>query len=142
MKRQYVYLAGSMEHVDDATMNDWRDYATEQLASSDIEVLNPTRRMALHNQSEGETYNNLHRIVQQDLQDISQSRVVLADLRDSQAGKKWGTVMEIAIAQRDRRAIIVLVDEGQFKHPFIYTFATEVHTDLDDAIEAVTQYYN
>lgn len=140
-KRQYVYLAGSMENVCKDTMHGWRDIATLKFNNEDIQVLDPTRRAAAHVKDSDATFNKMHRIVQQDLQDISQSRVILADLRDSQPGAKWGTVMELALAHRDRRVVIVLVDEGQFKHPFVYTMATEVHYDLTEAIDACISYY-
>lgn len=140
-KRQYIYLAGAIEHISKEDMHGWRDVATLKFNRADIEVLDPTRRAAAHVNDGDATFNKMHRIVQQDLQDISQSRVLLADLRDSQPGKKWGTVMEVALAHRDRRVVVVLVDKGQFKHPFIYTMATEVHYDLNDAINACIDYY-
>jgi hypothetical protein len=57
-------------------------------------------------------------------------------------GKKWGTVMEVAQAYQWGKIIIALVDPDQFKHPFIYTYATEVHYDLQDALDAVVEYYD
>ena len=139
MKRQYVYLAGSMEGVSVHEMTAWRNYVTEQLDMADISVLDPTRRGILHERFDDPNVRN--RTVQQDLEDISRSKVVFADLRDSSAGKKWGTVSEVALAQRDRRIIIVLVDKHQFQHPFIWNFATEIHTDIDEAIAATISYY-
>lgn len=141
----YVYTAGPMEQVCDKTMLDWRIYVREFLREVDIECLHPTRRVALHDQEATEdisTYNKLKRIVAQDMDDIRNSKVILADLRDSMPGKKWGTVMEIAKAHEWDKIIIVLVDPGQFKHPFIYTYATEVHYDLQEAVEAVIDYYD
>jgi len=142
----YVYTAGAMEHVSKDAMMDWREYAETMLNDFDIKCLHPTRRVALHLQPREEedisTYNKLKRIEAQDMIDIQKSRVVLADLRDSMPGKKWGTVMEIAKAKDLGKVIIVLVDPGQFKHPFIYTYATEVHYDLQEALEAVVDYYD
>ena len=137
MKRQYVYLAGPMEDVSQEEMTGWRQYVTETLAVSDIETLDPTRRGILHERFDDPNVRN--RIVQQDLEDISRSKVVFANLQGE--GRGWGTVCEIALAQRDRRIIIVLMDEGHFQHPFIYNFATEVHTDMTEAIEACRSYY-
>jgi len=146
MKKDFVYTAGAMEHVTVADMLDWRDYVDKYLYKFDILCLHPTRRMALHLQEEEEsdmsTYNKLKRIEAQDMLDISNSKVVLADLRDSMPGKKWGTVMEVAKAKELGKVIIVLVDPEQFKHPFIYTYATEVHYDLHEAAEAVLEYYD
>ena len=139
MKRQHVYLAGSIEGVSEHEMTAWRNYVTQQLDMADINTLDPTRRGILHERFDDSNIRN--RIVQQDLEDISRSKVVFADLRDSTPGKKWGTVMEVSLAQRDRRIIIALVDEYQFKHPFIWSMATEVHTDIDDAIAATISYY-
>jgi len=146
MKKSFVYTAGAMEHVSTAAMVDWRDYVDKYLYDFDIYCLHPTRRMPLHLQDSGEdelsTYNRSKRIEAQDMLDIKRSRVVLADLRDSMPGKKWGTVMEVAKAKEMGKVVIVLVDPGQFKHPFIYTYATEVHYDLQEAVEAVLEYYD
>jgi hypothetical protein len=146
MKKSFVYTAGAMENVSTAAMVDWRDYVDKYLYDFDIHCLHPTRRMPLHNQDVGEdelsTYNRSKRIEAQDMLDIKRSRVVLADLRDSMPGKKWGTVMEVAKAKEMGKVIIVLVDPGQFKHPFIYTYATEVHYDLQEAVEAILEYYD
>jgi len=146
MKKSFVYTAGAMENVSTAAMVDWRDYVDKYLYDSEIKCLHPTRRMPLHNQDVSEdelsTYNRSKRIEAQDMLDIKRSRVVLADLRDSMPGKKWGTVMEVAKAKEMGKIIIVLVDPGQFKHPFIYTYATEVHYDLQEAVEAILEYYD
>jgi predicted nucleotidyltransferase len=146
MKNDYVYTAGAMEHVDYKDMSDWRLYVQEYLSDFCIDCLHPTRRAAIHlTLEENEhisTYNKLKRIEAQDMLDIKQSRVILADLRDSSPGRKWGTVMEVAKAREWDKIVIVVVDPAQFKHPFIYTYATEVHYDLQEALEAVVGYYN
>jgi len=143
----YVYTAGAMEHVSTSDMMDWREYVDQALQEFDIKCLHPTRRIPLHlsenyDDADISTYNKLKRIEAQDMLDIKNSKVILADLRDSMPGKKWGTVMEVAKAKEWGKVIIVLVDPGQFKHPFIYTYATEVHYDLQEAIEAVLDYYD
>ena len=138
-KRNHVYLAGKMEQCDAASMLTWRITATNELQLAGIPVLDPTRRGLLHNRFDDANVRN--RIVQQDLEDISRSKVLLCNLQDSIPGKGWGTVAEMALAQRDRRVIITLMDEGHFKHPFIYNFSTEIYTDLDEAIEAVIAYF-
>ena len=87
----YVYTAGPMEHVSKETMEGWRNYVDNYLSDFDIECLHPTRRTPLHEQLEEDdlsTYNKLKRIVAQDMLDIENSKVVLADLRDSMPGKK------------------------------------------------------
>ena len=138
-KRNYVYLAGKMEECDASSMLSWRKTATAMFELAGIPVLDPTRRGLLHNRFDDPNIRN--RIVQQDLEDISKSKVLLCNLQDSIPGKGWGTVAEMALAQRDRRVIITLMDEGHFKHPFIYNFSTEIYTNLDDAINAVISYF-
>jgi len=145
MRQDFVYTAGAMEHVSSSDMNGWREYASNFLYDFDIKCLHPTRREPIHDQEADDdisTYNKLKRITAQDMADIKRSSVILADLRDSMPGKKWGTVMEIAQAYHWDKVIIALVDPGQFKHPFIYTYATEVHYDLQDALDAVIEYYD
>jgi len=138
--RNAVYLAGKMEVCTDNEMKGWREYATSCFECSGIPVLDPTRRNRLHDQFDDANVRN--RIVQQDLLDISNSKVLLVNLSDSIPGKGWGTVAEVALAHRDGHVIITLLDEGHFKHPFIYKFSTEIHTDIDDAIDAAISYFN
>jgi nucleoside 2-deoxyribosyltransferase len=145
MKQDFVYTAGAMEHVSNIDMNKWREYSANFLDDFDIRCLHPTRRTPIHDQEADDdisTYNKLKRITYQDMADIKRSHVILADLRDSMPGKKWGTVMEVAQAYQWDKIIIALVDPDQFKHPFIYTYATEVHYDLQDALDAVVEYYD
>jgi hypothetical protein len=137
--RQYVYCAGSMEGVTYEEMTGWRKYVTNELSLRGIDTLDPTRRILYHDQKE-QSY-AAARVVKHDLQDIHYSSVVFADLRDSTPGRKWGTVCEIAHAHTKNKIIIVVTDEGQFKHPFIEFYATEVHHSLEDAVEAVSTYF-
>ena len=67
--------------------------------------------------------------------------ILLADIRDSRPGKKWGTVMEVQFAETKHKIVIVVQDEGQVIHPFIEACATEIHTNIEDAIEAIITYY-
>lgn len=134
-----IYTAGGMEFLTKEEMTSWRDYVEDTLP--DVLWLHPTRRIPLHeDQSELETYNKLHRIVQQDLDDIRSSDLILADIRESQPGRKIGTHMEIALAWEWRKPVIAIVDKKQFKHPFVYTMCTEVHYSLDEAIDAISEY--
>jgi hypothetical protein len=136
---QHVYLAGSMEGLTYEQMTEWRNYATYELDLLDIATLDPTRRVSYHDQKD-EAY-AASRIVKHDLQDIHYSSVILVDLRDSTPGRKWGTVCEVAHAHTKNKIIIVVTDKGQFKHPFIEFYATEIHHSLDDAIQAVGTYF-
>ena len=136
--REYVYLAGPMEDVSVEQMTNWRDHATAHLSEHGIKTLDPCRRGLLHDQFDNP--NVRARIVQQDLQDISMSRVVFANFQGK--GRGLGTMAELSIAQRDRRVIIVLMDHNAFPHPFIHHFATEVHYDMYSALNAITSYWN
>ena len=136
-----IYSAGAMEHVSKDAMEGWRHLAEEMIP--DAKFLHPTRRKPLHDQMEDstlETYSKLKRIVAQDLKDIKESDLVLVNLKDSEPGKKWGSVMEVALAWEWGKPVIAVVDEKQFKHPFIYTMCTEVHYSIEDGIEACKEY--
>jgi len=137
--KQHVYLAGPMEGLTYEQMSEWRFEATRLLNLAGIDTLDPTRRVSYHNQEKNDY--TAGRVVKHDLQDIAFSSVVLADLRDSTPGRKWGTVCELAHAHTKNKIIIVITDVNQFKHPFIEFYATEIYHDLTDAIEAVTTYY-
>jgi len=137
--KQHTYLAGPMEGLTYFEMTEWRKYATSQLNLREIDTLDPTRRISYHDQEK--TIYTASRVVKHDLQDIAFSSIILADLRDSTPGRKWGTVCEIAHAHTKNKIIIVLNDKTQFKHPFIEFYATEIYNDLDKAIEAVSTYY-
>ena len=137
--KQHVYLAGPMEGLTFEEMTEWRYAATRLLNLAEIDTLDPTRRVSYHNQTKNDY--TAGRVVKHDLQDIAYSSVVLADLRDSTPGRKWGTVCELAHAHTKNKIIIVITNKDQFKHPFIEFYATEIYHDLTDAIEAVTTYY-
>ena len=137
--KQHVYLAGPMEGLTYEQMSEWRFEATRLLNLYGIDTLDPTRRVSYHNQTKNDY--TAGRVVKHDLQDIAFSSVVLADLRDSTPGRKWGTVCEIAHAHTKNKIIIVITDKEQFKHPFIEFYATEIHHELSDAVEAAATYY-
>jgi nucleoside 2-deoxyribosyltransferase len=137
-----IYTAGAMEHISKDAMTGWRHKV--EIDFPDAKFLHPTRRAPLHEQIENptlETFSKLKRIVAQDLKDIREADLVLANLRDSEPGKKWGSVMEVALAWEWNKPIIAIVDKDQFKHPFIYTMCTEVHYTVEDAIEAIKEYF-
>ncbi len=137
MKRT-VYIAGSMEGLSEVERAEYFDYVENALNLRDIPTRNPNRRNDMHI----DTNTNLRkRIHAADLRDIADSMIVLADIRHSRPGRKWGTVMEIQFAETKHKIVIVIQDEGQFIHPFIEACATEIHTDIDEAIEAITTYY-
>jgi hypothetical protein len=137
--KQYVYLAGAIEGLTREQMEGWRKHATRKLFFKDIDTLDPTRRVTYHDQAKNDYTAN--RVVKHDLQDIAHSSVILADLRDSTPGRKWGTICEVAHSHTKNKIIICVTDMGQFKHPFVEFYATEIYHDLDEAIEAVATYF-
>jgi nucleoside 2-deoxyribosyltransferase len=147
MKRDYTYLAGSMEDVSVEEMKGWRDTATEFLAINDVETLDPTRRVSFHDQvgefleDEVRSMNISKRIFKQDLQDIAQSTIVLADVRRS-SGRGTGTSMELMYAHMKNKIIIMVADKDDKPHPFLESIYTEKFYNLEDALEAIASYYS
>ncbi len=135
-----IYTCGPMEDVSRATMNGWRADLERAFFGRGVKILHPTRRASIH--EIGEQDPNIQRsIVKMDLQDISDTSVVLADLRDSSGGKRWGSVCEIAHAHTKNKIIIVVMDPEQKNHPFITFYATEIHRSMEDGIEACKKYF-
>jgi len=139
--KEHTYLAGPIEGLTKEQATKWRLDADFKLKSSGICTLDPTRRVSFVDSNHLTSTNAARRIWKADLQDIAYSTVILANLSDSLPGKKWGTVCEIAHAHTKNKIIIVIIDEDQFEHPFITQYATEVHHTLEDAVEAVKEYY-
>ena len=145
MKDQ-VYLAGPMEDCTEDHMTGWRQLTANALKLSDINTLDPTRRVSFHDQL-GEnlqdltkTMNTCKRIFKQDLQDIAESKVVLADVRRG-SGRGTGTSMELMFAHTKNKIIILWADEGDYIHPFYEAMATEKHYSLEEAVDSVRLYY-
>jgi nucleoside 2-deoxyribosyltransferase len=145
MKDQ-VYLAGPMEDCTEDHMTGWRQLTANALKLSDINTLDPTRRVSFHDQL-GEnlqdltkTMNTCKRIFKQDLQDIAESKIVLADVRRD-SGRGTGTSMELMFAHMKNKIIILWANEGDFIHPFYEAMATEKHYSLEEAVDSVRLYY-
>lgn len=144
--KDYVYLAGPMEDCSKDHMCGWRESAAISLSNAGLKTLDPTRRISFHDQlgdnlqDEVRGMNVCKRIFKQDLQDIADSRVVIADVRRS-SGRGTGTSMELMFAHMKNKIIILWADEGDFPHPFIEAIATEKHYDLEDCLEATLSYY-
>jgi len=135
---QHVYLCGPIEGLTKKEANEWRDEAKIKLALKSIDVLDPTRRVSY---VDSKCEHADARIFKSDLQDISHSSVLLVNLRKSLPGMKWGTVAEVAHAHTKNKIIIVVLDKDQWIHPFISQYATEIHTNMNEAIEAVKEYF-
>jgi len=145
MKDQ-VYLAGPMEDCSVEHMTNWRHWAEAELYFSDIKGLDPTRRVSFHDQLKDnlqdvtKTINTCNRIFKQDLHDIASSRVVLADVRRN-SGRGTGTSMELMFAHMKNKIIILWANKGDVIHPFYEAMATEKHYTLEEAVDAVKEYY-
>jgi nucleoside 2-deoxyribosyltransferase len=145
MKNQ-VYLAGPMEDCTETHMKGWRDIASDELGMMEIDTLDPTRRVSFHDQLGAnlqdvtKTMNVCKRIFKQDLQDIANSKVVLADVRRN-SGRGTGTSMELMFAHTKNKIIILWADAGDFIHPFYEAMATEKHYSLQEALDSVAEYY-
>ncbi len=140
MQKNYVYLCGGMEGYNEDDMMKWREKATNILSKDGIPTLDPTRRWQEH--FDYSNRNNINRVVKMDLQDISNSTVLLSDMREDQPGKRWGSMAEIAHAHTKNKIIIVLRGKDDILHPFLEFYATEVHYTLEDCCKAVKGYFN
>jgi len=147
MTKDYVYLAGPMEDCTKDYMTQWRNVVSSELLTAEIYSLDPTRRVAFHTQlydtkleDDIRNLNLSKRIFKQDLQDIANSKVVLADVRRD-SGRGTGTSMELMFAHMKNKIIIMWSQHGDVIHPFYEAIYTEKHYDLQDAIEAVKEYY-
>lgn len=146
MSKEYVYLAGPMEDKTRVEMCEWRKKCYVYLNECDIPVLDPTRRITFHNQLDKKLQDDIRgmnvcqRIFKQDLQDIADSRVVIADVR-RKSGRGTGTSMELMFAHMKNKIIILWSEEDDFPHPFIEAIATEKHYRLEDVLAAVRSYY-
>ena len=110
MDKNYVYLCGGMEGYKEDDMMKWREEATNLLSKEGIRTLDPTRRWKQH--CDYKNKNNVNRIVKMDLQDISNSTVLLCDMRESEPGKRWGSMAEVAHAHTKNKIIISLLFNG------------------------------
>ena len=146
--KNHVYLCGPMEDVAPDHMTSWRREAGELLEGAGIDFLDPTRRVSFHDQLQGvdhlqeitKSLNICKRIFKQDMEDIANSKVVLVDARRS-SGKGTGTSMEVMFAHTKNKIIILWGDKDDHPHPFFEAIATEKHYNLDEAVEALLEYY-
>jgi hypothetical protein len=146
--KNHTYLAGPMEDVSVDHMTSWRILASERLDAAGIDYLDPTRRVSFHDQLKGVDYlqevvkgmNICKRIFKQDLEDIASSKVMLVDARRS-SGKGTGTAMETMFAHTKNKIIIIWCDPEDPPHPFYEAMYSEKHYTLEDAIDAVMEYY-
>ena len=133
-----VYLAGPIEGISLKEATEWRETATSFFHGHQIHTLDPTRRKKFHDQPY--TFNLARKIVQLDLQDIRNSNVVLLNLRARGKGKAWGSICELALASQQGKTVITVLEPG-LVHPFVEVLSTEIHSTLEDALEATLAYY-
>lgn len=140
-----VYLCGAIEGLTEEESTGWRKYATSFFINKfygkhapSIGTLDPCRRKKFHD--EPYSQNLANRIVQLDTTDIERSDLVLCNLMARGQGKAWGSVMELVIAKQFNKPVITVLEEG-FNHPFIRVYSTELHHDLDSALNASLGYF-
>jgi len=143
--KNYVYLAGPMEDCTKELMTGWRSYTQNKLNKLEINSLDPTRRVSFHDELYlGETHTPVQsvcrRIFKMDMQDIANSTVVLADIRRD-SGRGTGTAMELMFAHIKNKVIILWANEDDNIHPFYESIYTEKYFNVDQCIDAVTNYY-
>jgi hypothetical protein len=133
-----VYLAGSIEGISLEEATQWRGTATSFFAMHGVATLDPTRRKKFHD--EVYSTNLAKKIVKLDLNDIEESKVILLNLRARGAGKAWGSICEMVLANSLGKTVITVL-EPEFKHPFVDVYSTEIHPDLETALVAALAYY-
>jgi nucleoside 2-deoxyribosyltransferase len=143
--KNYVYLAGPMEDCTKEHMTGWRSYTKNKLSQIEIDSLDPTRRVSFHNELYlGEQHTPVQsvcrRIFKMDMQDIANSTVVLADVRRD-SGRGTGTSMELMFAHMKNKIIILWADKDDLIHPFYESIYTEKYFELEDCLDAITNYY-
>lgn len=144
--KEHIYTIGPIEDCTLEHMTGWRREVNDYMEELGIPVFDPTRRMTFHDQMDGltqDTYRNLNickRIFKQDLQEVSNSRVVIADVRRS-SGRGTGSSCEIMFSHMLNKIIILWADPEDPIHPFLEAMATEKHYNLKDAMQAAASYY-
>jgi nucleoside 2-deoxyribosyltransferase len=143
--KNYVYLAGPMEDCTKEHMTGWRSYTKNKLSQMEIDSLDPTRRVSFHDELYlGEQHTPVQsvcrRIFKMDMQDIANSTVVLADVRRD-SGRGTGTSMELMFAHMKNKIIILWADKNDLIHPFYESIYTEKYFELEDCLDAITNYY-
>jgi nucleoside 2-deoxyribosyltransferase len=118
-----VYLAGP------PFADDYRRRASELVRELGWEPVDPMRR-----DFRGRTEGNEEEIVAGDLEDIRSCDAVLADFSEPDEG----TAMEAWYAHGLNRPVVAYT-AGRTPHPWTVYVAASVHTELDDAVAALTE---
>ena len=152
-----IYLAGPMEDTTLTEMKDWRERVKTRTEFSGIKILDPTRRVGYHDALEFDSLqfgsialenprdmfqsslNISRRIFKQDMQDIANSKVILANVKRN-AGKGIGTNMELMFAHTKNKIIILWAGSDDTTHPFYESIYTEKHYSLENSVDAALEY--
>lgn len=126
LKNTYCYLAGNLEHTDDA--ENWRNDFAAELRTIGVNVLDPTKQMFQEQICENEEIRNcfkqmrknhefsqLHdimkNIIRRDLRAVDLSTFLIVRLEPFKA--TWGTTHEIIQASIQRKPILFLIDKKE-----------------------------
>jgi hypothetical protein len=152
LKRQRVYLAGAMDRVPDRGMH-WRDYITPFLQELNITVFNPLKKAGSVGLEDDITHQlkrdlKLHqkydelssvmktiRSVDLRLVDISDFMIVHLDI----ATHPCGTLEEIFLANRQKKPIIIHIEQGKNNCPD-WLFGAIPHQLFFDDWDAIYNY--
>ena len=142
MPRPKVYLAGPITGLTFGEANGWREEATFKLAVEDIDALNPLRGKE-HLAGVGPLPNDFdggHEAVEQDLEDIREAEVVLANFANAREISA-GTMAELGYAYAACVPVISVVPRGNpHDHIFVRHMSHSVRRGLDEAIDDVVYY--
>jgi nucleoside 2-deoxyribosyltransferase len=120
-----IYLAGPIDGCTDSEAQDWRDVAKKKLGED--KCLDPMRR-----DYRGRTDQCYTEIVMQDLDDIDQSDIILANCW--RAG--WGTPMEIFYNRYvNDRPVLAVVQPDTMVSPWLRYYASTIYYSLDQALD-------
>jgi nucleoside 2-deoxyribosyltransferase len=119
-----VYLCGPINGCTDAEAKDWREMVKTRLS----DTLDPMRRD--YRRFEDSYY---ERIVEEDLDDIKESDVLLVNC----SGPSWGTAMEIFFAHQHDIPVVVVHPPGMKISPWLRYHSTKFFNSFDGAIKQI-----
>jgi len=129
-----VYLAGPIQGCTDAQCNDWREYVTKQIETTELAarfaVLNPMDR------DYRGRYDVAPEIIQLDKRDINNSDVLFANIIQYSAG----TSMEILYAWERDKVVVCVVPHDAVLSPWIVYHSTKLVHSLDEGIEWIDKF--
>lgn len=120
-----VYLAGPIAGCSDGEAISWRDKACSHLEGAGYRVLDPMVR-----DYRGCALEQPYKLVADDLADIDESDVVLANCWQ----KSVGTSMELFYAYRRSKRVIVAAKQPS---PWLVVHSTELYSSIDEALAAL-----